>query len=100
MIKIRNARTKNKGIQRFINGRKKQRERHETSREQSSIKTPCSICGISVTKRGMKTHQQSVKCQSHVPEAERVDNTVSCDRCGKTVPKTYMCRHKHTIDCM
>ena len=48
----------------------------------------------------MKQHQQSVKCQSHVADTDKVDNTICCDRCGKAVPSIYIWRHKKTIDCM
>ena len=51
-------------------------------------------------KKGMKQHQRTLQCQSHVADANKVDNTTCCDRCGKTVPSLYIRRHKKNIDCM
>ena len=77
----------------------KRKERWDKSKDKRNEKAICDICGVETSRRQMNKHKQSLKCQSHLPDADRIDNNICCDRCGKSVSKSYMWRHKQTIEC-
>ena len=78
----------------------KSKELLANTKNKHSEKIACDICGSEVVKRQMNKHKQSLKCQSHVPDADKSINNICCDRCGKWVPKIYWGKHKETVDCM
>ena len=73
-------------------------QRYEKQKEKPKVKITCDICKLEVTKRSMKQHQQTLHCQSHIPNHEVVPlQKITCERCGKEVSNIY--KHMVSLQC-